>query len=50
LPAQLAERADLIAAQRMDAWLAVLDPANVERRVPTQLDLRPFEIGDLCRP
>jgi hypothetical protein len=39
LPAQLAERPHLVAAQRVRARLAVLRPADVERGGAAQLDL-----------
>jgi hypothetical protein len=48
LPAQLTQRPDLVAAERVRAWRAVLGAAGVERGVAAKLDLRPFQIGDLA--
>jgi hypothetical protein len=48
LPAQLAQGADLVAAVRVRARLAVLGAADVQRGIAAQLDLAPFEIGDLA--
>src|SRR6516225_7786680 len=34
----------------MHSGLAVLRPADVQRRIAAPLDLRPFKVGDLDRP
>ena len=47
---QLAQHAQFIAADRMDCGLAVLRPADVQRRIAAPLDLRPLQIGNLDSP
>src|SRR5215472_9614745 len=47
---QLAQHAQLIAADRMHRGLAVLRPADVQCRIAAPLDLRPLQIGDLDSP
>src|SRR5262249_56376744 len=47
---QLAQHAQFIAADRVDCRLAVLRPADVQRRIAAPLDLRPLQIGNLDSP
>jgi hypothetical protein len=47
---QLAQHAQFVAADRVDCGLAVLGPADVQRRIAAPLDLRPLQIGDLDGP
>jgi hypothetical protein len=47
LSAQLAQRSHLVAAERMCRGLSVLGSTQVQRRRSAELDLRPFQIGDL---
>jgi hypothetical protein len=48
LPAQLAQRSHLVAAQRMRRRLAVLRSADVQRGGAAEFDLRPFQVRDLA--
>ena len=50
LPAKLAQCPDLIASQRVNAWLAALDPADMKVSRPAKLDLRPLQVANLWRP
>jgi hypothetical protein len=45
-PAQLPECPDLVAPQRMNARLAILDAADMQGGRPAELDLRPFQVTD----
>src|SRR5215472_10321173 len=47
---QLAQHAQFIAADGMHRGLAVLGPADVQRRIAAPLDLRPLQIGGLDGP
>src|SRR5215469_7253472 len=47
---QLAQHAQFVAADGMYRGLAVLRPADVQRRIAAPLDLRPLQIGDLDSP
>src|SRR5262249_36600346 len=47
---QLAQHAQFITSDRVDCGLAVLRPADVQRRIAAPLDLRPLQIGDLDSP
>ena len=50
LPAQLAQGPDLVTTQRMNARLAVLGSADMQRGRAAKFDLRPFKIANLGRP
>jgi hypothetical protein len=50
LPAQVPECPDLIAPQRMDAWLAVLDAADMQGSRSAELHLRPFQVAYFGSP
>jgi hypothetical protein len=47
---QLAKRAQLVDADRVGGWLAILDAANVQRGGAFKFDLGPFQIAQLSRP
>src|SRR5215471_17256076 len=47
---QLAQHAQFIASDRVDCGLAVLGPADVQRRIAAPFNLRPLQIGDLDSP
>ena len=50
LPMQLPECSDLLATERVNRWLAVFRPPHMQRGRPAELDLRPFQIGNLDSP
>ena len=50
VPLQLAQHAQFVAADGVNCGLAVLGPADVQRRIAPPLDLRPLQIGDLDSP
>jgi hypothetical protein len=50
IPLQLAQHAQFIAPDRMNRGLAVLRPTDVQRRIATPFDLRPFQVGDFDGP
>jgi hypothetical protein len=50
IPLQLAQHAQFITPDRVNCGLAVLRPADVERRIATPFDLRPFQVGDFDGP
>src|SRR5215831_9266279 len=47
---QFAQHAQFIASDGVDCGLAVLRPADVQRRIAAPFNLRPLEIGDLNSP
>jgi hypothetical protein len=47
---QLAQHAQFVAADGMHRGLAVLHPADVQRRIAAPFNLRPFKVGDLDSP
>jgi hypothetical protein len=50
IPLQLAQHAQFITPDRVNCGLAVLRPADMQRRIATPFDLRPLQIGDLDGP
>jgi hypothetical protein len=41
---------DLVTAKRVNRWLAVLGPPNMQRCRAAKLDLRPFQVANLRCP
>ena len=50
LPAQLPQCPQLVAAERVNGWLAILEAPDMQRSRLAEFDLRPFQITYLGRP
>ena len=50
LPAQLPQCPQLVAAERVNGWLAILEAPDMQRSRLAEFDLRPFQITCLGRP
>jgi hypothetical protein len=50
LALEFAKRAQLVAADRVRGWLAILGTADVQRGGASEFDLRPLQVADLDGP
>jgi hypothetical protein len=50
IPLQLAQHPQFITPDRVNCGLTVLCPTDVQRRIATPFDLRPFQVGDFDGP